>query len=124
MTEDLTAAIQRYADAEHERLPACSWCGSPGEPYKHRGVKFDGLVACEGDRLCSRCVSAYLHETPLLVEERVREDLPGVLYDLNRNTAAWSEEHIPGCRGEPPVQVIAAAYRYRDYRRLPGRHSG
>lgn len=117
MMEDLTAAVQRVADAEHERQPVCSWCGNPGEPYEYHGVRFDGLTACEGDRLCSRCQRTYLLNTPLLVEERVRADLPGRLYDLNPGTAAWSEQNIPGCHGEPPAPVIAAAYRYRDYRR-------
>jgi len=122
MTDALTAAIQAYADAEHERQPVCSWCGHPGEAYEHNGVRFDGLTACEGERLCASCRERYTRDTPLLVEDRWRADQPGAVYDLNRNTAAWSGKNIPGCRGEPPVQVIAAAYRYRDYRR-PGRRS-
>jgi len=111
----LTEDIQAAADADHARQPVCSWCGCPGEPYEYRGVRFDGLTACEGNRLCKRCRALYSASTPLLVEDRWRADLPGAVYDLNRNTAAWSEEHIPGCRGEPPVRVIAAAYRYRDW---------
>jgi hypothetical protein len=114
MTE-LTAAIQAHADAEHERQGVCSWCGKPGEPYEHNGVKFDGLTACEGDRLCSRCKDLYLVNTPLLVEDRVRADQPGVVYDLNPNTAAWSEKNIPGCHGEPGITPIAPQYRYADY---------
>jgi hypothetical protein len=110
------AAMQAYADAEHARQPCCSWCGKPGEPYEHNGVRFDGLTACQGERLCKGCTDRYLAGTPLLVEDRVRADLPGVVYDLNGNTAAWSEQNIPGCRGEAPVQAIAAAYRYADYR--------
>jgi hypothetical protein len=118
VTDDLTADIQAHADAEHARQPACSWCGHPGEPYEHRGVHFDGLTACEGDRLCKSCLETYSRNTPLLVEDRWRADQPGAVYDLNANTAAWSEKNIPGCRGEPPVQVIAGAYRYRDWHPL------
>jgi hypothetical protein len=112
---DLTAAIQAHADAEHARQGVCSWCRRPGEPYEHNGVKFDGLIACEGGRLCSRCKELYLANTPLLIEDRVRADLPGRVYDLNLNTAAWSEENIPGCHGEPPAAAIAPQYRYADY---------
>lgn len=121
--DDLTAALQRIADEDHARQPVCSWCRQPGEPYEHNGVRFDGLVACQGDRLCSRCTDSYLKNTPLLVEDRWRADLPGHVYDLNPNTWDWSEEHVPGCFGEPPVAAIAAAYRYRDYVR-PGRRGG
>jgi len=119
---DLTAGIQAYADAEHARQPACSWCGKPGVPYEHNAVRFDGLTACSGDRLCSACTGLYLESTPLLVEAKLpmHADKPGVVYDLNLNTAAWSEENIPGCRGEPPLTAIAAQYRYKDYVR-PGR---
>ena len=126
MTEDLTADIQRFADAEHERQPVCSWCSLPGEGYEHRGVKFDGLTACEGDRLCSRCLSAYLRDTPLLVADVVMTGAVESVrvYDLNRNTVGWSEQHIPGCFGSPPMQVIAAEYRYRDYVRPTRRRSG
>jgi hypothetical protein len=113
---DLAAVIQAHADAEHARQPACSWCRLPGEPYEHRGVRFDGLTACQGERLCRRCTELYLANTPLLIEDRVRADQPGVIYDLNPNTAQWSGENIPGCRGEPPVAAIAAAYRYADWR--------
>lgn len=118
---DLTADIQAFADAEHARQPVCSWCGRPGVSYEHHGVAFDGLTACEGDRLCSRCRDTYTLNTPLLVEDIVTngEHRSSRVYDLNRNTAAWSEEHIPGCHGEPLVQVIAAEYRYRDYQRPP-----
>jgi hypothetical protein len=119
--DDLTAAIQRSADADHARQAVCSWCGKPGEPYEHNSIRFDGLTACQGDRLCKRCTGRYLEGTPLLVEDRWRADLPGVLYDLNPATAAWSEENIPGCRGEAPVAAIAAAYRYADWR-PPGRY--
>ena len=111
MTYDLTAAIQAHADAEHERQAVCSWCGHPGEAYEHNGVRFDGLTACEGDRLCAPCRERYTRDTPLLIEDRWHPDFPGAVYDLNRSTAAWSEQHIPGCRGEAPVRVIAAEYR-------------
>jgi len=104
-----TAQLQRYADEDHARQPVCSWCGRPGEPYEHKGVRFDGLTACRGDRLCSTCTDRYLETTPLLVEDRWRADLPGRVYDINPHTA--TEET------EPPVQAIAAAYRYRDWRR-------
>lgn len=120
--DDLTAALQRIADEDHARQPVCSWCRQPGEPYEHNGVRFDGLVACQGDRLCSRCTDSYLKNTPLLVEDRWRADLPGRVYDLNPNTWDWSEEHVPGCFGEPPVAAIAAAYRYKDWS-PPRRHS-
>jgi hypothetical protein len=112
---DLTADIQAHADAEHARQGVCSWCRLPGEPYEHRGVKFDGLIACEGNRLCSRCKELYLTNTPLLIEDRVRADQPGVIYDLNPVTAEWSEKNIPGCHGEPGMTPIAAQYRYADY---------
>lgn len=104
--------IQAAADANHARQPVCSWCGCPGGPYEYRGVRFDGLTACEGDRLCAMCRDRYLRATPLLIEDRLQADVPGAIYDLNPGTAAWSERNIPGCRGEPPVQVIAVAYRY------------
>jgi len=107
----LIAAIQAYADADHARQPCCSWCGLAGEPYEHNGVRFDGLTACQGERLCARCTTSYLENTPLLVEDRVSPDAPGVLYDLNPNTWDWSEKNIPGCRGEPPVRAIAVQYR-------------
>ncbi len=120
--DDLTAAIQRSADEDHARQPRCSWCGKPGIPYEHRGVRFDGLTACQGNRLCSRCTDSYLENTPLLVRECQTPDDPGRLYDLNPKTWDWSEENIPGCKGEPPAQAIAAAYRpeYAGYVR-PGR---
>lgn len=108
--------LQRIADTDHARQPACSWCRKPGEPYEHRGVRFDGLTACQGNRLCGTCTDVYLRNMPLLVRDCVRADEPGVLYDLNQNTAAWSEKNIPGCRGEAPATPIAAESRYADYR--------
>lgn len=115
---EFTAGLQRIADEDHARQPHCSWCGRPGTPFEHNGVRFDGLVACEGDRLCSRCTDSYLAGTPLLVEERESPDVPGRVYDLNPNTWDWSEENIPGCFGQPPVRAIAVAYRaeYADCR--------
>jgi hypothetical protein len=113
------AALQKIADADHARQPRCSWCGKPGTPYEHNGVRFDGLVACQGDRLCSRCTDSYLENTPLLVRECRTAYDPGVLYDLNDSMAAWSEENVPGCRGEVPVRAIAVQYRpeYSGYAR-------
>lgn len=112
---DLTAAIQVSADADHARQSVCSWCSHPGVPYEHRGVRFDGLTACQGERLCARCRDLYSASTPLLIEDRVRADEPGVVYDLNLNTAAWSEKNIPGCHGEPGITPIAPEYRYADW---------
>lgn len=124
---DFTAALQRYADEDHARQPACSWCRRPGTPYEHHGVRFDGLVACEGDRLCSRCADSYLSSTPLLVEEIMWAGLvrSSRVYDLNPNTWDWSEENIPGCYGQPPVRAIAVEHRpeYADYVR-PSRRRG
>jgi hypothetical protein len=119
MTLD-TAQLQRYADEDHDRQPVCSWCRKPGEPYEYRGVRFDGLTACEGDRLCPPCTDRYLDSTPRLARECRTADDPGVLYDLNPATWAWSEQNIPGCRGEPPVRAIAVAYR-AEYADLPPR---
>ena len=120
---DLTAAIQRIADEDHARQPVCSWCGRPGVPFEHNGVRFDGLTPCQGDRLCSRCTDRYLRNAPLLVRESRTPEEPGLLYDLNPLTAEWSEKNIPGCRGEPPVRAIAVAYRaeYADLHARPGR---
>lgn len=111
MTLDI-AQLQAYADADHDRQPVCSWCGRPGEPYEHNGVRFDGLTACQGDRLCQACTGRYLRDTPLLVTE-VDHGVART-YDINLNTA--TEET------EPPVRAIAAAYRYRDWP-PPGRRS-
>lgn len=124
MTDEFTAGIQAYADAEHARQPHCSWCGHAGEPYERNGVRFDGLTACQGERLCSRCTGRYLRNAPLLVRDSLSPDGPGAIYDLNPLTAAWSEKNVPGCRGEPPVQAIAVAYRpeYADY--VPPRRGG
>jgi len=61
---DFIADLQRQADADHARQSVCSWCGRPGEPYEHNGVRFDGLTACQGDRLCKRCSDSYLENTP------------------------------------------------------------
>lgn len=89
--DDLTAAIQKSADEDHARQPVCSWCGKPGEPYEHRGVRFDGLTACQGERLCKRCTDSYLANTPLLILEfNYAEPDTGRVHwferDLNRNT--------------------------------------
>jgi hypothetical protein len=113
--DDLTASLQRYADEDHARQPACSWCRHAGVPYEHKGVRFDGLTACEGLRLCSSCTGIYLDNTPRLIRVSRDQEDPGVLYDMNDKTAAWSEENIPGCRGEVPMTAIAAAYRYKDW---------
>lgn len=110
----MTADLQRIADADHERQPVCSWCGKPGEPYEYRGVRFDGLTACQGDRLCPPCTDRYLDTTPRLVRVCRTADDPGRVYDINPLTA--TEET------EPPAQAVAAAYRYRDWR-PPGRRS-
>jgi hypothetical protein len=119
---EFIAALQKTADEDHARQPVCSWCGKPGTPYEHNGVRFDGLVPCSGDRLCSACSDTYLNNMPCLVLEKRSPGDPGVLYDLNPNTWEWSEKNIPGCRGEPPVRAIAVAYRpeYTDYARLKG----
>lgn len=118
------AELQRYADADHERQPVCSWCHHPGIPYEYNGVRFDGLTGCQGDRLCPKCTTSYLENTPLLVAEVVvTSSVESTrIYDLNPNTRDWSEKNIPGCYGEPPVQAIAAEYRYADYR--PPRRRG
>jgi hypothetical protein len=120
---EFTAALQRYADEDHARQPNCSWCGKPGTPYEHNGIRFDGLTACQGERLCGSCTDRYLAGAPLLILSKVNESDPGVLYDLNDKTAAWSEQNIPGCRGEVPATAIAAAYRYADWP-PPGRRRG
>lgn len=39
----------------------------------------------------------------MLIEYRPYPGGPSAVYDLNPATAAWSEENIPGCQGEPPV---------------------
>jgi hypothetical protein len=122
--DDLTAAIQRQADEDHARQSVCSWCGKPGEPYEHRGVRFDGLTPCQGDRLCKDCRDRYLRDTPQLIRSCMTPDDVGVLYDMNDNTAAWSEQNILGCRGEVPATAIAPQYRYRDWsRRRRGRRA-
>jgi hypothetical protein len=112
---EFTAALQRYADEDHARQPNCSWCGKPGEPYEHHGIRFDGLVANRGERLCPACCDLAMAETPLLVRFCRDGCDPGRVYDLNPNTA--TEET------EPPVTAIAAAYRYRDWP-PPGRRRG
>jgi hypothetical protein len=124
MTDNLTAGIQRYADAEHARQPHCSWCGHAGEPYERNGVRFDGLTACQGERLCPRCTDRYLRNAPLLVMDCLPGQRHGPLYDLNPLTAAWSEKNVPGCLGEPPVTAIAVACRaeYADY--VPPKRGG
>ena|ERR1700728_2681836 len=60
----MTAALPgRKADSELE----CSYCGEPfhgrcmhchrpGVPYEYKGITFDGLHACKGERLCSPCL--------------------------------------------------------------------
>lgn len=113
---EFIAALQKSADEDHARQPHCSWCGHAGVPYEYNGVRFDGLVACSGDRLCSRCTDSYLESMPLLVEE-VAPGGASRLYDINPATWDWSEENIPGCYGQPPVRAIAVAYRpeYADY---------
>ena len=113
------AELQRIADEDHARQPHCSWCGKPGIPYEYNGVRFDGLTACQGDRLCKRCTDSYLANTPLLVEDVVWTGAvrSSRVYDLNPRTWDWSEKNIPGCYGQPPVQAIAVEYRaeYADY---------
>jgi hypothetical protein len=109
---ELTATLQALADADHARQPACSRCGKAGEPYEHRGVRFDGLHAVHGERLCTACTEQHLQQTPLLVTEVSHGQAR--TYDLNPATA--TEET------EPPVQAIAAAYRYADWR--PPRRGG
>lgn len=122
---EFIAVLQKIADDDHARQGTCSWCGKPGTPYEHNGVRFDGLVACEGDRLCSRCTDSYLENTPLLVEEVVMTGLVESrrVYDLNPKTWDWSEENVPGCFGQPPVRAIAVAHRpeYADLHARPGR---
>jgi hypothetical protein len=124
---DFIADLQRQADADHARQSVCSWCGRPGEPYEYKGVRFDGLVACQGDRLCKRCADAYLESTPLLVEEVTWTGMvrSSRVYDPNPRTWDWSEENIPGCHGQPPVRAIAVDRHpeYADYVR-PGRRRG
>jgi hypothetical protein len=100
---DLTEEIQAQADADHARQPVCTWCSRPGQPYEHRGVRFDGLTACQGERLCEGCTASYLENAPVLIECRPYPGGPSAVYDLNPSTAAWSGENIPGCQGEPPV---------------------
>lgn len=104
MNSDLTARVQAAADADHKRQPVCSWCGKPGESYEYRGVRFDGLTPCAGNRLCRGCLEAYRRSTPLLIIERDGCGLEH-LYDINENTADWSERNIPGCEGLPPVYI-------------------
>jgi hypothetical protein len=91
------ASLQRYADAEHARQPVCSWDGRPGIPYEYNGIKWDGLTACSGDRLCSRCVDSYLENTPRLMLEfnYVEADTGNVHWyerDLNRKTRPGGAE--------------------------------
>jgi len=118
---EFIAELQKTADEDHARQGTCSWCGKPGEPYEYNGVRFDGLTACQHDRLCKRCTDSYLENTPLLVRDCLAADDPGRIYDLNPKTWDWSEENISGCFGQPPVRAIAVAYRseYADYVR-PG----
>jgi hypothetical protein len=111
---EFMAKLQEVADAEHARQPVCAWCSRAGEPYEHNGIRFDGLTAFHGERLCPACVDRGMANMPLLVRDCVHADEAGVLYDLNSHTAEWSEKNIPGCRGEPGVTPIAAEYRYTD----------
>lgn len=53
--EALTRALQVIADADHARAPYCAWCGKRGTPYSYRGIRYDGLTAVRGNRLCSSC---------------------------------------------------------------------
>lgn len=38
----------------------CDHCNQPGEPYVYRDIRFDGLIANRGERLCSRCADRAL----------------------------------------------------------------
>lgn len=93
---EFVAGLQKIADADHARQSTCSWCRKPGTPFEHNGVRFDGLVACSGDRLCSRCSDSYLENTPLLVLEfnyiGADDRVHWMEYDLNRKTRLHGEE--------------------------------
>jgi hypothetical protein len=93
---EFIAGLQRIADADHARQPVCSWCGRAGEPYEHNGVRFDGLVACQGDRLCKGCTDSYLENTPRLILEFNYIDADGNVHwferDLNARTRPGGAE--------------------------------
>ena len=74
--DELTAKIQASADAEHARQPLCNDCGRPGTPYEYNGVRFDGLFAHRGDRVCSPCLRARSEDEG--VDILVTDDRPGM----------------------------------------------
>jgi hypothetical protein len=39
-----------------DRQGRCDHCGRPGEPYVYREIRFDGLHADRGERLCTMCL--------------------------------------------------------------------
>ena len=41
---------------------ACTGCGRHGVPYEHRGLRFGGLCAYRGERLCPACRDAALED--------------------------------------------------------------
>jgi hypothetical protein len=72
---DLAVQLQQIADADHARQPLCSGCGRGGTPYEHNGVRFDGLHAHRGDRVCSLCLRARADDEG--VDILVTDDRPG-----------------------------------------------
>jgi len=76
MNDDLTVKIQASVDAEHARQPRCEGCARPGVPYEYNGVRFDGLIAHRGQRLCPACSQVLSDDEG--VDILVVDDRPGM----------------------------------------------
>ena len=51
--QEAVSANQAGADGR------CTFCRRPGVPYVYRGIRFDGLCAFKGERLCPACRDEY-----------------------------------------------------------------
>lgn len=43
----------------------CTGCGRIAQSYEHLGIKYDGLIAVQGELLCKVCTNSYLDNSSI-----------------------------------------------------------
>jgi hypothetical protein len=92
-----TSGPMQEALEQERKSGRCTWCGRPGQHYTYRGIRFDGLVAVKGERLCPACrdISAADGVNILVIDDRpsVPPYIVNTVRDKDTVHARVSPEH-------------------------------
>jgi len=69
-------------------LARCAHCARPGQPYVYKGLRFDGLHAAYGERLCSPCLERVATAYGVAVQARNPHNGDTLIFNT-RDMVGW-----------------------------------